>query len=160
MAIIVTPEQLAGFIGKRLATDGWLDIDQARIDGFAAITGDHQFIHVDPVAARDTPCGSTIAHGYLTLSLLPQLLEPIRLQPKGVGWGLNYGLNRLRFLNPVPVGAAIRATSTLLAMEDKAPGRMLMRSAVTVEIRAATRPALVAETLVMWIMDPGPTAHG
>ncbi len=158
--MIVTREKLAQFIGKQLAADEWLEIDQARIDGFAEVTGDHQFIHVDPVAARDTPYGSTIAHGYLTLALLPQLLEPISLQPAGVAWGINYGLDRLRFLNPVHVGAAVRAVSTLLLIEDRGPDRMLMKSQVTVEIRDVERPALVAETLVMWIMGHHPAGRG
>jgi acyl dehydratase len=157
--MIVTREALAEFIGKRLVADEWLEIDQARIDGFAKITGDHQFIHVDPVAARDTPYGSTIAHGYLTLALLPQILESISLQPEGVAWGINYGLDRLRYLNPVHVGAAVRAVSTLLSIEDKGPDRMLLKSEVTVEIRGEARPALVAETLVMWITEHQPARN-
>jgi len=160
LAMIVTRDALAEFIGKRLVADEWLEIDQTRIDQFATVTGDHQFIHVDPVAARNTPYGSTIAHGYLTLALLPQMLEPIILQPAGVAWGINYGLDRLRFLNPVHVGASIRTVSTLLSIEDKGPDRMLMKSEVTVEIKGEARPALVAETLVMWITGHQPAGNG
>jgi acyl dehydratase len=152
LALVLTREQFTEFIGKRLVGNRWLEIDQARINGFADITGDHQFIHVNPAAARATPYGSTIAHGYLTLSLLPMLLEPIQLQPARAAWGINYGLDRLRFINPVRVGAEIRAASTLHAVEARAPDRILMKSEVEVEIRGVTRPALVAETLAMWIL--------
>lgn len=155
MAIMVDKERFAGFIGRRLVNEAWLEIDQARIDGFAAITGDHQFIHVDPVAARATPWGTTIAHGFLTLSLLPQLLEPIQLKLAGAAWGINYGLDRLRFLSPVPVGSAIRAASTLLGVEEKGAGRLLMKSQVEVEIRGQERPALVADMLAMWVLGGG-----
>jgi acyl dehydratase len=156
MPIIVSTAGLAAYVGRQLAAAQWLEIDQARIDRFADVTGDHQFIHIDPVAARATPFGSTIAHGYLTLSLLPLLLDPIQLQPEGAGWGLNYGLDRLRFLAPVPAGAAVRALSTLLAVEDKGSGRLLMRSEVVVEIRGADRPALAATTLAMWVLGTPP----
>lgn len=156
MPIIVSTAELAGYVGRQLTGPQWLEIDQERINRFADVTGDHQFIHVDPVAARATPFGSTIAHGYLTLSLLPLLLDPIQLQPEGVSWGLNYGLDRLRFLAPVPAGAAVRALSTLLAVEDKGGGRLLMRSEVVVEIRGADRPALAATTLAMWVLGTPP----
>jgi acyl dehydratase len=159
MAIIVTLEQLAEFVGKRLVSQQWLEINQARIDAFADLTEDHQFIHVDPVAARDTPYGGTIAHGYLTLSLLPALLEPIRLQPKGVAWGINYGIDRLRFVDPVPAGARIRATSTLLSVATRAPGQVLTKSEITVDVEHQARPALVVETLVLWMLAADPTAR-
>lgn len=155
VAIVIDAGHLAGYIGRRLVNEAWLEIDQEQIDHFADVTGDHQFIHVDPVAARSTSYGSTIAHGYLTLSLLPLLLEPIQLRPKGASWGLNYGLDRLRFLSPVPVGSAIRAASTLRSLTEKGAHRLLMTSQVEVEIRDAARPALVAETLAMWILDSG-----
>ncbi len=158
MPILVSTAGLAAYVGRRLVAENWFEIDQARIDRFAEVTGDHQFIHVDPVAARATPFGSTIAHGYLTLSLLPLLLEPIQLQPEGVSWGLNYGLDRLRFLAPVPAGAAVRAVSTLLAVENKGGGRLLMRSEVAVEIRGSDRPALAATTLAMWVLGAAPAA--
>lgn len=158
MPILVSTAGLAAYVGRRLVAESWFEIDQARIDRFAEVTGDHQFIHVDPVAARATPFGSTIAHGYLTLSLLPLLLEPIQLQPEGVSWGLNYGLDRLRFLAPVPAGAAVRAVSTLLAVENKGGGRLLMRSEVAVAIRGSDRPALAATTLAMWVLGAPPAA--
>ncbi|CAG0941629.1 3-hydroxybutyryl-CoA dehydratase [Gammaproteobacteria bacterium] len=158
MPILVSTAGLAAYVGRRLVAENWFEIDQARIDRFAEVTGDHQFIHVDPVAARATPFGSTIAHGYLTLSLLPLLLEPIQLQPEDVSWGLNYGLDRLRFLAPVPASAAVRAVSTLLAVEDKGGDRLLMRSEVAVEIRGSDRPALAATTLAMWVLGAPPAA--
>jgi len=158
LATVITRTQYPEYVGKCLVGEPWLEIDQALIDGFADLTGDHQFIHVDPVAAQRTPFGTTIAHGYLTLSLLPTLLESVSLRPADAGWGINYGLDRLRFISPVTVGSAVRATSTLVAVEDKGPGRTLMKSAVTVEIRGAGRPALAAESLVLWVTDAGPAA--
>lgn len=159
MAIIVDRSQLEGFIGRRLEAVSWRRIDQPLIDAFARLTGAHEFIHVDPVAAQRTAYGTTIAHGYLTLALLPELLESIRLQPKGAAWGINYGVDRLRFLSPVRCGAEIRAVSTLLAIEDREADRLLLRSAVSVDIRGEDKPALSVETLVMWILEPEPAGN-
>ncbi len=154
MTMIISGKEIDDYIGRPLVSATWHPVNQHMIDAFAELTGDRQFIHVDPQRARSTPFGSTIAHGYLTLSLLPAMLEDIQLQPADAGWGLNYGLDRLRFLNPVPAGAALRATSTLLAAEARSPGTLLLRSAVSVEIRDVGKPALAAQTLAMWVMAP------
>jgi acyl dehydratase len=135
---------LPGLVGQVLGTSAWLVVDQARIDRFADATGDHQWIHVD-VARATRERGGTIAHGFLTLSLLPQMAHEI-LHVEGVAHGLNYGLNRLRFISPVPAGARIRLHQTLLAVEERAGGLVMTRES-TVEIEAQPRPALVAESL-------------
>lgn len=158
--MIVTMEQLAGYVGRPLEASEWVTIDQARINGFADLTGDHQFIHVDPVAARATPLGTTIAHGYLTLSLLPILLGSIMLRPANAAWGLNYGIDRLRFISPVPAGSAVRASSTLRSIDDKGADRILLRSDVTVAVRGQDKPALAAVTLVFWVLGGKDAASG
>ena len=140
------------FIGRELGVSPWITIDQARIDQFAVCTEDHQWIHVDAERARrESPYGTTIAHGFLTLSLLSTLWQGLGLVPDGVAHILNYGLDRLRFLAPVKVGARIRLRVTLLAKTNKGPGRTLLKTKSTVEIEGEERPALIAETLSMLI---------
>ncbi len=141
---------LDDFVGRELGVSDWLTVDQARIDAFAACTGDRQWIHVDPERARrESPFGTTIAHGLLTLSLLPTLREQIGVVPEGVAQVLNYGSDRVRFLTPVKAGARIRARVTLTSAEPKGPGRVLLKTENTVEIEGEDRPALVADTLVL-----------
>lgn len=139
-------------IGSVEGTSEWVHIDQARINAFAEVTGDHQFIHVNPErAAAETPWGKTIAHGFLTLSLLAAMLEDIPNNPewsKGALMGINYGFDKVRFLNPVVVDSQVRATSTISAVELKGSNVMLTRS-MTVEIEGVDKPALIAEWLVM-----------
>src|SRR2546426_10826145 len=143
---------VAQFVGRELGVSDWLTIDQARIDQFAACTGDHQWIHVDVERARrESPLGSTIAHGYLILALLPQFQYAIGIVPSGVDTALNYGLERVRFLAPVKTGARIRNRLELLAAEDKGGGRVLITMRNTIEIAGEDKPAMIAETLALLI---------
>jgi acyl dehydratase len=137
-------EELRAKVGEVLGHSDWLTIEQDRIDEFARATGDFQWIHVDPERAKDGPFGTTIAHGWLTASLLPVLLQQIyRVEAK---MAINYGVNRVRFTSPVTVGSRVRAVATLAAAEEKGPAVQLTVSTV-IEIDAVDKPALVAETL-------------
>jgi len=127
-------------------------IDQARIDAFADATEDHQFIHVDPAAAAQTPFGGTIAHGFLTLSLMSRMGAEAMLLPQGLKMAVNYGLDRVRFLATVPSGSRVRGRFTLDSVEEKAPGQWLLRHTVNVEIEGQDRPALVAEWLGLMVV--------
>ena len=138
---------LPGLVGESLGRSDWLTIDQQRIDGFAEVTEDRQWIHVDQARAAEE-MGGTIAHGFLTLSLLPRLAERL-LVITGCARILNVGVNKARFTAPVASGARIRLRTTLLSMEDLGPGQYLMKAANTVEIEGEQKPALTAETLVM-----------
>ena len=131
-------------IGEEVGVSSWLTIDQARIDAFADSTEDHQFIHVDPQAAAAAGFGGTIAHGFLSLSLLSRMAAEAMLIPDGVKMALNYGFDRVRFLAPVRSGRRVRGRFTLDSIEEKAPGQVLMRHLVTVEIEGADKPALTA----------------
>jgi|SRR5262245_5629344 len=140
--------ELKELVGKELGVSPWLTIDQARVDAFADLTGDHQYIHVDPERARQTPYGGTIAHGYLTLSLLTMLSherEGVKIELGG-RMALNYGLNRVRFPGPVPVGKRIRLRTKLLAV-DEGPNYVQTISEQTVEVEGVERPGLVAESI-------------
>lgn len=145
----VSADQLAGFVGQGLGPSDWLTIDQGRIDLFAEATGDHQFIHVDPARAAATPYGGTIAHGLLILSLIPHLMEGIMVMPQGLARVINYGLENVRYLQPVPVNARIRLHATLLEVSEKRAGQWLLRARTTLEIQGAEKPALVAEPLFL-----------
>ena len=131
-------------IGDEVGVSSWLKIDQARIDAFAEATEDRQFIHTDPAAAAQTPLGGTIAHGFLSLSLLSRMAAEAMLVPDGIKMALNYGLDRVRFLSPVRAGKRVRGRFTLDSIEEKAPGQVLMRHLVTVEIEDEDKPALTA----------------
>jgi acyl dehydratase len=150
----VSRDELARSTGSPSEPSAWLRIDQDRIDAFADATGDRQWIHVDPARATATPFGATIAHGFLTLSLLPHLLEEITPLPEGTVMGINYGLDRVRFLQPVTVGSEVRARAITRAVTEKEPGRVLVSAEVTVEIRGLEKPALVAETLTLFVVAP------
>jgi acyl dehydratase len=140
------------FVGQELGVSEWATIDQQRIQQFADCTEDHQWIHVDVErAGRESPFGSTIAHGFLILALLPRFQYEIGLIPAGVFQAINYGLGQVRFLSPVRPGARIRDRVTLLAAEDKGNGRMLLTVQNTVEIEGEGKPAMVAETLALLI---------
>jgi acyl dehydratase len=134
-------------VGDEVGASSWITIDQARIDQFAEATEDRQFIHVDPEAAARTPFGGTIAHGFLTLSLLSRMGGDALLLPETAGVIVNYGVNRVRFLAPVRAGARVRGRFVLDSVEEKAPGQILMRHTVTVEIEGQDKPALTAEWL-------------
>src|SRR4029079_1758492 len=133
--------------GNEVGVSSWLTIDQARIDAFADATDDHQFIHVDPNAAASGPFGGTIAHGFLTLSLLSRMAAESMLVPDGVKMAVNYGFDRVRFLAPVRSGKRVRGRFTLDSIEEKAPGQWLLRHTVTVEIEDEAKPALTAAWL-------------
>jgi len=125
----------------------WILVDQARIDAFADASEDRQFIHVDPRAAAQTPFGGTVAHGFLTLSLLSRMGAEAMLLPDSLKMAINYGLDRVRFLAPVRAGSRVRGRFRLDSIEEKAPGQVLMRHTVTVEIEGEDKPALTAEWL-------------
>ena len=146
--------QLQDYVGKELGRSDWLTIDQARINQFADCTGDHQFIHVDPEKAKRTPFGGTIAHGYLTVSLLPYLQISIDglVIPKGLKMGMNYGFDKLRFMAPVKVNSRIRAKAKLLSADEKKPGQWLLKFEYTIEIEGESKPAVVAEWLLMYFV--------
>ena len=141
-----TPAQLEEAVGKNLGTSDWLEIDQDRIDQFAEATGDHQWIHVDPERAKAGPFGTTIAHGYLTQSLVNHFLPQI-VEVRGIKMGVNYGADRLRFPAPVPVGSRIRGTGELLKVEHTKDGGVQATVRVTVEIEGGERPACVIDTI-------------
>jgi acyl dehydratase len=141
-----TFETVGTLAGQEIGVSDWVEITQDRINAFADATGDHQWIHVDVERAKkEMPGGKTIAHGYLTLSLIPWLTGGM-LQVAGVTRGINYGSNKVRFTNMVPVGSKVRARQKLLAAEPKAGGLQLTNE-VTIEIDGAPRPACVAETI-------------
>lgn len=132
-------------IGEEIGTSDWIMIDQAMIDTFAEVTGDPQFIHVDPVAAAATPFGGTVAHGFLTLSLLSRMAADTIMRPQGALMGVNYGFDRVRFVQPVRSGKRVRAKFVLAAFDEKKPGQMQFTHAVTVEIEGEEKPALTAD---------------
>lgn len=155
MLKIVPPDEMADYVGQDLGESDWFKIDQERIDAFAGATNDHQFIHVDPEAAKATPWGTTIAHGYLTQSLLPFLTSSVGIVPDGTLMAINYGSDRVRFIEPVKVDSEVRAKVRLLEATDKGGGRYLTKSEITMEIRGSDRPAFVAETLAMFFVSQG-----
>lgn len=140
------------FVGEELGVSEWVTVDQASIDRFAECTGDHQWIHVDQErAGRESPHGTTIAHGYLTLSLLPQLNYAVGTLPPDIAQALNFGLDRVRFLSPVKSGSRVRNRVMLLSVEPRGEGRLLLKTRNTVEIEAEERPAMVADALTLLI---------
>ncbi len=138
--------------GHESGPSEWLRVDQERIDRFADATEDHQFIHVDPERAAATPLGSTIAHGFLTLSLLPGLNDELAVMPEGMGMVFNYGLDRVRFLQPVPSGSRVRLWSKILEVKGKSDERILMKLQGKVEIEGEEKPALIAEVLYLFVL--------
>ena len=141
-------------VGREIGLSAWLTIDQSRIERFADCTDDRQWIHVDPERARrESPWGATVAHGFLTLSLLARFTFEIGGLPAGVAQAVNYGLDRVRFMSPVRAGARIRDRVVVLSAEEKEPGRMLVKARHTVEVEGEEKPALVAETLML-LMAP------
>ena len=141
---IASLEDIRGQIGREIGVSDWLVVDQARINAFADATEDRQFIHVDPAAAAQTPFGGTIAHGFLSLSLLSRMAAEAMLLPDGLKMAVNYGLDRVRFLAPVKSGERVRGRFVLDSVEEKAPGQILLRHTVTVEIESEDKPALTA----------------
>lgn len=153
MSNVVKPADLDNYVGKEVGVTDWIEIDQERINLFAEATGDHQYIHVDPERAAKTPFGTTIAHGFLTLSLMSMLSAKnggIKLD--GAVMGINYGLDKVRFINPVKVGSKIRARFQLQSAEEKKPKHYLLKHNVTIEIDGEDKPALIAEWLGMTVI--------
>jgi acyl dehydratase len=140
-------DELTALVGQEVATSEWVTVTQQQIDLFAEATGDHQWIHVDPERAKSGPFGGAIAHGYLTLSLLP-LLFANAMKVEGTRMGVNYGLNKVRFITPVPAGGRIRGRIKLLSSEPIAGGGVQQTWETTVELEGATKPACVAESIV------------
>ncbi len=142
----MTADEMKAAIGKESVSE-WVDVTQDMIDKFADATGDHQFIHIDPERAKMTPFGTTIAHGFLTLSLLPQLAMKTPDAPRldGVKMGVNYGGNKVRFLAPVPSNSRVRGRSKITEFEEKRPGQYQYTTETTVEIEGSDKPAMVAE---------------
>ncbi|MBS3647512.1 MaoC family dehydratase [Pseudaminobacter sp. 19-2017] len=145
-----TFEELRGLVGQELGVSDWTTVDQHRIDQFAECTGDRQWIHVDPEQARRrSPFRSTIAHGYLTLSLIGSLIQEMNILPENTQAAFNYGLDQVRFMSPVMSGARVRIRTTLLSMEDKGPGQYLLKARNIMEVEGEVKTAMVADTLVM-----------
>jgi acyl dehydratase len=134
-------------VGQEIGTSDWLEVTQDRIDQFADATDDHQFIHVDPVAAAAVGFGGTIAHGFLSLSLLSRMAADVMLVPDSLRMAVNYGLDRVRFVAPVKSGKRVRGRFVLDSVDEKAPGQILLRHTVTVEIEGEEKPALTAQWL-------------
>ncbi|WP_429913149.1 MaoC family dehydratase [Govanella unica] len=144
----IPKDQLTDYVGKELGISDWFLVDQDRVNRFADVTLDHQFIHVDPErAAKETMLGGTIAHGFLTLSLLPHLIENLIIVPEGMTWGMNYGFEKIRFLAPLRVGSEIRARLTLRNLTERNRGQYQFTFDVSVEVKGSDKPILVAEWL-------------
>jgi acyl dehydratase len=150
---MITIDEFKALIGQNLGASDWMEIDQDRINRFAEVTEDYQFIHVDPArAAAETPFGTTIAHGFLTLSLLSYLNAKISPDIADRVMTFNYGLNKVRFLNPVKTGARIRSHLSLISVVEKDKGRYLCTLEAKVEIEGEDIPALIAEQLAMHVI--------
>jgi acyl dehydratase len=153
MAKTVTRQELTAMVGRELGASDWFLIDQGRVDAFADVTLDHQFVHVDPERAKATPFGGTIAHGFLTLSLLVHLCLPFIPVLANRKLVVNYGFDKVRFSSPVRVGKRIRAVGKLGDVSERRPGNVTMRVDVTVEIEGEEKPALVAEWLSLHVVE-------
>lgn len=153
MADTISLREFAELTGTELRPSPWLEITQSRIDQFARATNDHQFIHTDPERAQETPFGGTIAHGFLTLSLLSDLLGACWPVPEGLVMGLNYGSDKVRYLAPVKCGQRIRARGIITDVDEKRPGQWLVKTKVTIDIEGESAPALIAEILSMFVIE-------
>ena len=147
---LVPAEKLVDYVGQEIGSSDWFEVDQERINMFADATLDHQFIHID--SEKATPLfGSTIAHGFLSLSLVPHLTSQAVLAPENLKMVFNYGLDKVRFINPVNVGSKVRTHSKCVSVDDKGDGRYLMKTEVTMDIEGVEKPAYIAETLSMFV---------
>jgi len=153
MAETVSVEKLKTLVGEDNGTSDWVLVDQNKINQFAECTGDHQWIHVDIEKAKAGPFGGPIAHGFLTLSLLPVLSGSGKYFPEGITMAVNYGLNKVRFINPVPAGAKVRSKQVISGVEEKSGGRLLMTVTHTIEIEGQERPACIAEMLSLFYLQ-------
>jgi acyl dehydratase len=145
MHALMTIADIVCLLGKPVGTSSWITVDQDRINRFADVTNDHQFIHVDPVAAQASPFGGTIAHGLLTLSLLPSMAYEVMPVPAGTKMSANYGYDKIRFITPVRSGSRVRGHFKLLDFSETKPGRWQQTTEVTVEIEGEEKPALIAD---------------
>jgi len=150
MPELIPVDKLKEYVGKEIGLSDWLQVTQERINTFADCTEDHQWIHVNPEMAKKGPFGTTIAHGYLTLSFLPYFSAANKVLPAGLKMAINYGANKVRFINPVKVGSKVRNHAVLKGIEDKGGGRIMMTVENTIEIEGEEKPALVAECLSMF----------
>ena len=148
--IFENPNALLSAVGEKLGPTDWLAIEQERVDQFADATGDHQWIHVDPERAKEGPYGGTIAHGYLTLSLV-NLFLPDLMRVENVSMGVNYGTDKTRFPAPVPVGSRIRGVGEVVAAEEVKGGAVQVTVRVTVEVEGGARPACVVDTISRFV---------
>jgi acyl dehydratase len=148
---IFSKEEMANIVGIKLGPSQWVQLDQERINTFADCTEDHQFIHIDEEKAAQTPFGGTIAHGFLTLSMLAKFAEDIMVAPENMVMGMNYGFDKVRFLAPVRAGKRVRAAGEVMSVEIKDGNRFLVKMALSVEIEGEETPALVAEWLNMTV---------
>ena len=147
-------DTISQYVGQELGVSDWMTIDQERINHFADLTGDHQWIHVDVERAkRESLFGTTIAHGYLTLSLAAALSMELGIIPAGVSQALNYGLDKVRFLAPVKSGSRVRDRVVLLAAEPQGKGRILLKFRNTIEIEGEAKPALIADALSLLVTE-------
>jgi acyl dehydratase len=146
---VASIEEIKNRVGTEIGVSDWILIDQQAIDAFADVTGDHQFIHVDPAAAAQTPFGGTVAHGFLTLSLLSQMAAGVMLIPPTIKMAVNYGFEKVRFIAPVRSGKNVRGRFTLVSVEEKRPGQWQFLHHVTVEIEGEDKPALTADWIGM-----------
>ena len=149
---IATLDEIHSRIGTQIGVSDWITIDQARIDAFADVTEDRQFIHVDPEAAKKTMFGGTVAHGFLSLSLLSRMAFDVMLVPDNLKMAVNYGFDNIRFLAPVPAGARVRGIFTLTNVEEKSLGQYLTHHNVMVDIDITEKPALTADWLSLLIL--------
>jgi len=148
----MTPQEIAEKVGEQIGTSPWVEISQERINQFAEATGDHQFIHIDEEKAKQTPFGGTIAHGFLSLSLLPALSAGLMPRPEGLKMAVNYGMDSLRFIQPVRVGSRVRLHTTILDVTEKNPGQWLMKARNTLEIEGVDKPAFISEGLSLYFV--------
>lgn len=149
MAGTVSTAELAAWVGKETGVSDWIALDQARVDAFAEITEDRQFIHVDPERAKATPFGGTIAHGFLVLSMLSRLIEGRGLAIRGAYMGVNYGFDKVRFVSPVKAGGRIRGRFVLAEARERDAGQWMLRYTVTIELEGGSKPAVTAEWLTV-----------
>ena len=149
---VIKPSELESWKGKEVGVSDWVEVGQDRINKFADCTEDHQFIHIDEEAAAKTPFGGTIAHGFLSLSLLSAMAMDVVPGVQGTVMGINYGFDKVRFLNPVRAGSKVRGRHTLVDAVEKQPGRWLLTYNVVVEIDGIETPALIATSLVMIVV--------
>lgn len=152
----VPADQLVSYVGQEIGRGEWFEIDQDRINAFAEITVDDQWIHTDEDAAANGPFGATIAHGFLTLSLLTHLMGDTGIRPDGATVLINYGSDKVRFLAPVRVGSRVRGVATLTAVREKSKGQYVLSQNVCVEIEGEDTPALVADVLTLAVVPPSP----